>query len=204
MVRRQLADRGIRDRRVLAAMRAVPREAFVPPQFAEHAYDDRPLPIAEDQTISQPYIVATMLALTRIRYHDRVLEIGTGSGYQAAVLASMAREVWSVERIPCLAASAAQRLRTLGYDNVTVIQGDGAVGFADAAPYDAIVVAAAAPTVPRPLVRQLADGGRLTIPVGPRDVQDLLLVERHGADVVEHRGAGCRFVPLVSGDAYPA
>lgn len=204
MVRQQLALRGIRNRRVLAAMRSVPREAFVPPSFADSAYDDRPLPIGEEQTISQPYIVAVMLSLARIRRRDRVLEIGTGSGYQAAVLATMARAVWSVERVPRLAQSARDRLRELGYDNVTVIQGDGAAGFPDEAPYDAIVVAAAAPAVPRPLVRQLADGGRLAIPIGPRDLQHIYLYERRGEEVVEERGAGCRFVPLISSDAFPA
>ena len=203
MVRRQLAARDITDRRVLAAISAVPREHFVPPHVRDLAYADQPLPIGLDQTISQPYIVALMTQQAHLHRKSRVLEIGTGSGYQTAVLATIARHVWSVERLSHLATDATERLRALGIGNVTVISGDGALGHAEEAPYDAIVVTAAAPDVPAPLRDQLVMGGRLVIPVGGATVQELLTVERTQQGYVSRRNGACRFVPLVSPAAFP-
>jgi protein-L-isoaspartate(D-aspartate) O-methyltransferase len=203
MVDLQIARRGILDARVLAAMRQVPRHLFVPPAQAEQAYDDRALPIGEGQTISQPYMVGIMTAALELRSTDRILEIGTGSGYQAAILSILAREVVTVERRSDLAAVAAARLAELGYDNVQVVVADGSAGYAAGAPYDAILVTAAAPSVPSPLKAQLADGGRLVVPVGPRDLQKLKLVRRVGSDYVEREGEGCVFVPLLGEHGFP-
>ena len=204
MVSRQLAARDITDRRVLAAISAVPRERFVPPYLRDVAYADQPLPIGLNQTISQPYIVALMTQQARVDRRSRVLEIGTGSGYQTAILATIARHVWSVERIAHLATDAADRLQALGIDNFTVIAGDGAQGHPGEAPYDAIVVTAAAPQVPAPLRDQLAIGGRLVIPVGgAATVQQLLTVERTQQGYVSETKGACRFVPLVSPAAFP-
>jgi len=202
MLRRHLAGRDITDRRVLTAMRAVPREAFVPDHLRAHAYDDGPLPIGYDQTISQPYIVALMSQNARVTRRARVLDVGTGSGYQAAILARLARHVWSIERVEALSGTAAERLHRLGIDNVTFVVGDGARGYAAAGPYDAIVVAAASPGVPRPLVEQLAVGGRLVIPVGDRALQDLTVLERTPTGYRTTRAGACRFVPLVSDEAF--
>jgi protein-L-isoaspartate(D-aspartate) O-methyltransferase len=202
MVRRQLADRGITDRRVLAAMRAVPREAFVPPDLIHEAYGDYPLRIGAGQTISQPYIVALMTEAARLERRSRVLEIGTGSGYHAAVLARLAAAVWTVERLPDLARGARSRLAALGVANVTVLIGDGALGYPPAAPYDAILVAAAAPAPPPALLRQLAPGGRLVIPVGGRDVQQLMVYERTPGGTATRDLCACCFVPLVSREAF--
>lgn len=203
MVRKHIAARGVADQRVLAAMASIPREAFVSAQQAPEAYADTPLGIGFGQTISQPYIVAAMTEAAAVDRHSQVLDVGTGSGYQAAVLAHLSGHVWSVERIPALADEARRRLGALGVLNVTVLDGDGATGFADAAPYDAIVVAAAVPTPPRALLAQLAPGGHLVIPVGDRDLQDLAVIERGPTGFREQRMSGCRFVPLISPDAFP-
>ena len=198
MVRRDLARRDIVDRRVLAAMAAVPRECFVPEHHATDAYADRPLTIGHAQTISQPYIVALMTQGARLTRRSRVLDVGTGSGYHAAVLARLAAEVWSIERVPDLAAAARQRLASLGISNVRVLVGDGTAGYAAVAPFDAIIVAAAAADPPPALLRQLAQGARLVIPIGPMDVQDLVVFERGAAGVRQHVLCSCCFVPLVS------
>jgi protein-L-isoaspartate(D-aspartate) O-methyltransferase len=199
MVRHDLAARGVSDRRVLAAMQSVPREQFVGSELIWEAYADRPLSIGAGQTISQPYIVALMTEAARLTRRSRVLEVGTGSGYHAAVLGRLALHVWTMERIPDLAASAAERLERLGIRNVTVLVADGALGFPAEAPYDAIVVAAAAADVPRPLLDQLAPGGRLVMPVGSRDRQRLVCVERTADGFSSSGLCGCVFVPLVSG-----
>jgi protein-L-isoaspartate(D-aspartate) O-methyltransferase len=204
MVRRQLADRGITDRRVLAAMRSVPREEFVPVDLQYRAYGDYPLSIGCGQTISQPYIVGLMTEAAHLTRESRVLEIGTGSGYHAAVLARIARQVWTMDRLPELAAQARQRLAALGFTNVIVLAGDGAPGYPPAAPYDAIVVAAAAPAPPPPLLRQLAPGGHLVIPVGGRDVHELMVYQHTARGPVSHDLCTCCFVPLVSRDAFDA
>ena len=204
MVVDQLERRGIRDRRVLAAMQRVPRHLFVPPAQQPLAYEDRALAIGEGQTISQPYMVAVMTEALALASSARVLEIGTGSGYQAAVLAELAREIISIERKPELAAEAERCLQVLGYHNVTVIVGDGSVGYAEAAPYDGILVTASAPTVPPSLKTQLADGGRLVVPVGTRFTQELQVIERRGEVFVEARREPCVFVPLVGREGWSA
>jgi protein-L-isoaspartate(D-aspartate) O-methyltransferase len=199
MVRTQIASRGIRDAAVLEAMRTVPREAFVPPELAEFAYEDHPLPIGEGQTISQPYIVALMTAALRLGPRDRVLEIGTGSGYAAAVLGRIAREVYTIERHGPLADAAAARLRTLDFTNVHVLHGDGTLGWQEHAPYDGIVVAAGGPRVPDALLAQLAVGGRLVIPIGEeKALQTLVRVTRHADGRCTQEDLGdVRFVPLI-------
>jgi protein-L-isoaspartate(D-aspartate) O-methyltransferase len=202
MLRRHLAARDISDRRVLAAMAAIPREQFVPEHFRERAYDDGPLPIGYDQTISQPYIVALMTQAARVTRRSVVLDVGTGSGYQTAILAKLAKHVWSVERLASLSEQAAARLCRLGIDNVTLIVGDGARGCPEAAPYDAIVVAAAAPSAPRPLLDQLDEGGRLVVPIGDRALQDLTIIERTAGGFRTTRAGACRFVPLLSDEAF--
>jgi protein-L-isoaspartate(D-aspartate) O-methyltransferase len=202
MVRRDLARRDVVDRRVLSAMAAVPRECFVPEHLAVDAYADRPLTIGHGQTISQPYIVALMTQGARLTRRSRVLDVGTGSGYHAAVLAQIAHEVWSIERLPDLAATARRRLTSLGISNVRVLVGDGTVGYAPAAPFDAVIVAAAASVPPPALLRQLAPGGRLVIPIGPSDVQELLVFERGTAGLREHVLCSCCFVPLVAASGH--
>ncbi len=198
MVRTQLADRGIRDPRVLQAMLDVPRHEFVPEELRSEAYDDRPLPIGAGQTISQPYIVALMLQHLALQSNDRVLDVGTGSGYVAALLSRICSEVYSVERYSELAASAERLLQRLGYANVKVIVGDGTRGLPEHAPFDAILVSAAAALVPPALFDQLRDGGRLIVPVGSPFSQELQLVRQvNGKREVEYF-EGCRFVPLVS------
>jgi protein-L-isoaspartate(D-aspartate) O-methyltransferase len=204
MVATQIAARGVRDERVLRAMREVPRDAFVPAPLKEDAYEDRPLPIGEGQTISQPYIVAAMTVLLAPGPEDHVLDIGTGSGYQAAILAVLVRSVVSVERHAALAARAVETLASLGLTNVEVIVGDGSAGYPARAPYDRILVAAGAPEVPAELQDQLADGGRLVIPVGPPAFQRLTVVDRRGESLVRTDGEGCVFVPLVGRSGWPA
>jgi len=199
MVAEQIAARDVRDPRVLAAMRDVPRHLFVPPDLQRQAYADRPLPIGDDQTISQPYIVALMTELARPRASDRALEVGTGSGYQAAVLSRLVSHVYTVEIVEPLARGAEQRLKKLGYANVTVRAGDGYAGWPDMAPFDIIMVTAAPDHVPAPLVAQLKAGGRLVIPVGPVGaVQELQLIEKDNAGrTTTTRVAPVQFVPLV-------
>ncbi len=198
MVDRQIVERGVEDGAVIAAMRAVPRDCFVGEEMHEFAYDDTALPIGEGQTISQPFIVAAMASAAGLRPDSRVLEVGTGSGYGAAVLSVVAGEVWTIERIAALADQARARLADLGYDNVHVVHGDGTLGLPEDAPFDAIIVTAGGPAVPDALVEQLADGGTLVIPVGSETrVQRLVRVRRHGGDLVEEDLGPVRFVPLV-------
>ena len=198
MVEAQLRARDIKDPRVLAAMAAVPREAFVPDRERAAAYQDGPLPIGAGQTISQPYMVARMTELIHVAPGERVLDIGTGSGYQAAILAELGCRVTSIEREPDLAAGAAARLAQLGYaDRVEVRTGDGTLGAPDLAPLDGIVVAAAAPAIPDTLREQLGDGRRMVIPVGTRREQQLIVVERHGDEWREWSDGACVFVPLL-------
>jgi len=204
MVARQLRGRGIADERVLAAMGELPREAFIADARRDYAYVDGALPIAAGQTISQPYVVARMTELLRPKPGDRVLEIGTGSGYQAAVLAKLGANVVSFERQPELAASARENLERLGLgDRVDVRLGDGSAGDPEGGQYDGIIVTAAAPRVPERLLEQLRDGGRMVIPVGPRDHQDLLVIERNGSDWTERSDGPVVFVPLVGAGGYP-
>jgi len=197
MVEKQLRRRGIRDLRVLAAMAAVPREEFVPSELREKAYEDAPLPIGDGQTISQPYIVAAMTAALQLAGHERVLEIGAGCGYQAAILAQLAKEVFTVERRSELAAAAAERLTRLAYANVHVHCGDGTLGLPELAPFDGMLVAAAAPEVPTPLYSQVAEGGRLIVPIGDSENQELYLLQRRGDSFHTTVLEACRFVPLV-------
>ncbi len=199
MVREQIEARGVRDPAVLAAMRAVPRHKFVPERYLDQAYADHPLPIGYGQTISQPYIVALMTEALKVKPGDKVLEIGTGSGYQAAVLAEMGVEVYTVEIIPELARSAEERLRELGYTNVRALNADGYNGWPEHAPYDAIIVTAAPDHLPQPLVEQLKPGGRLVIPIGPSgSVQTLwLFVKREDGELDAFNMGAVRFVPLV-------
>ncbi len=197
MVELQLAGRGIRDRRVLAAMATVPRERFVPSASRLYAYSDRPLPIGRGQTISQPYMVAAMLEALDCSPEHVALEVGAGSGYQAALLGELCAEVWAIEIVEDLAVRARSALLDVGRDNVGVVVGDGSTGLPEHAPYDRIIVAAGAPEVPEPLVEQLADGGRLVMPVGSRVTQALVIVERHGDEVTQTPGMPCIFVPLI-------
>jgi protein-L-isoaspartate(D-aspartate) O-methyltransferase len=198
MVREQIAARGVTNPRVLAAMRDVPRHLFVPPSDRAAAYRDCALRIEKGQTISQPYIVALMTSLLNPSSAAKVLDVGTGSGYQAAVLAEITAEVHTIERHPALAEEAAERLTSLGYQNIRVHQGDGSQGYAPEAPYDGILVAAAAPDVPQPLLEQLKrDGGRLVLPVGSRMSQRLCVWERQGDDFQQTEGISVVFVPLV-------
>jgi protein-L-isoaspartate(D-aspartate) O-methyltransferase len=199
----QLVARGIHDARVLDAMRRVPRHRFVDIGALDLAYADRALPIGDGQTISQPYMVAAMTEALKLHGHERVLDVGTGSGYQAAILAELAREVVTIERLPELAEAARARLESLGYRTVTVVVGDGSVGFAESAPYDGILVAAASPRVPPSLKQQLTDGGRLVIPVGPPDQQRLTVVMRAADSFVETVQEGCVFVLLRGAEGWP-
>jgi protein-L-isoaspartate(D-aspartate) O-methyltransferase len=204
MVERQLAARGIRSPAVLAAMGRVRRERYVPPELAAHAYEDGPLPIGEDQTISQPFVVAFMLDALELKGGERVLEVGTGSGYAAAVLAEIAAEVFTLERIESLARAAAERLARDGYAHVRVRAGDGTTGWPEAAPFDAIVVAAGGPSVPAALRAQLALGGHLVMPVGEStEIQELKRVTRTGPDEWREEDLGAvRFVPLIGAQGW--
>jgi protein-L-isoaspartate(D-aspartate) O-methyltransferase len=202
MVELQLRARGIRDERVLAVMRTVPRHEFVAAPFRNEAYGDHPLPIGEGQTVSQPYIVALTLEALALEPEHRVLEIGTGSGYQAALLAGLAGQVFSVERHATLAQVARETLARLGCRNVTVVVGDGTQGLPAAAPFDAIAVSAAAPDVPPPLFEQLKEGGRMVVPVGSAVAQDLQLVRKQDGRPVISILEACRFVPLVGAQGF--
>lgn len=202
MVEQQLRARGVRDPRVLETMLQVPRHEFVPEEFRAQAYEDHPLPIGKEQTISQPLIIAISLQALALSGLESVLEVGTGSGYQTALLARLARQVYSVERHPDLADAAERPLRLLGFDNVQVSIRDGSQGWSEHSPYDAILVSAAAPSVPKSLVEQLGDGGRMVIPVGPPHTQELLLVRRNGQTTTTETVDGCRFVPLVGAEGY--
>lgn len=203
MVNQQLARRGILDKRVLDAMRAVPRHLFVPDDAQNNAYADQPLSIGHGQTISQPYMVACMIAQLELSNADRVLEIGTGSGYQTAILSHLAGTVYSMERVPELAAQAQERLDEAGFSkNVYIKTGDGSRGWPEHAPYDAIIVSAGSPKIPESLKQQLADGGRLIIPVGERYQQRIIIITRHQDQYDQHEDVGCVFVPLIGQEGW--
>jgi len=203
MVETQLRARGLRDERVLDAMASIPRERFLPPGARHMAYDDRAVPLGEGQTVSQPYMVAAMTEALEPGPDDRVLEIGTGSGYQTAVLATLVRAVYSVERFQALADDARARLASLGLDNVRIRVGDGTLGWSEEAPFDAVLVTAGAPSVPGTLLDQLSDeGGRMVVPVGDQGMQTLLRVRRTGYELTRERLMECRFVPLVGAEGW--
>jgi protein-L-isoaspartate(D-aspartate) O-methyltransferase len=197
MVDEQLVGRGVTDPRVVAAMRRVPRHHFVQEALRTRAYGDHPLPIGEEQTISQPFIVGLMTSLLELTGREKVLEVGTGSGYQTAVLAELARRVCSIERLPRLAERARAVLEELGYDNVWVRVGNGALGWPDEAPFDRIIVTAGGPSIPPPLVQQLAEGGRMVLPVGRSDNQVLTVVDNVGGEIRQREHGECKFVKLV-------
>ncbi len=203
MVSSQLERRGIKDERVLEAMRTVPRHEFVPEAVTEMAYQDHPLPIGYGQTISQPYMVALMSEEMELSGIQRVLEVGTGSGYQAAILSCLAKEVITVERVPELAVLASERLKRLGYENVEVITGDGSIGYEDGAPYDGIMVTAGAPGIPEALKSQLGEMGLLVIPAGSSFMQSLIKIRRKGDRYSEAHLTGCVFVPLIGEQGWP-
>lgn len=202
MVEAELIPRGISDGKVLEAFRKVPRHEFVAQEYWESAYNDYPLPTKEGQTISQPYMVAVMTESLGLKGEERVLEIGTGSGYQMAILAEIAKEVYSVERFQGLADSASHTLTTLGYKNCFIKTGDGTLGWEEHAPYDAIIVTAGAPGIPESLVRQLKDGSRLVIPIGGSFGQVLTVVEKKGRSITTREVCGCVFVPLVGKEGW--
>jgi protein-L-isoaspartate(D-aspartate) O-methyltransferase len=203
MVARQLRARGISDERVLAAIARVPRHLFLAEEYRDQAYEDHPVAIGEGQTLSQPYIVAIMLQALSLAGSEKVLEVGTGSGYQTALLAELGGEVYSVERHASLSASAERVLADLGYRNVHLVVGDGSQGLPDRAPFGGIVVSAAAPTIPAALFEQLAENGRMVIPVGPAHAQELQLVRKRSGEAEVDNLEGCRFVPLVGSQGYP-
>lgn len=203
MVESQIARRGIRDLRVLDAMRDIPRHEFVPPDQVPHAYEDRALAVGEEQTISQPYIVGYMTELLRVEPEHRVLEIGTGTGYQTAVLSRLAHAVYTVERLEGLARAARDRLTAMGYGNVTYRVGDGTLGWPEAAPFDRILVTAAAPTMVGPLVDQIGEGGRLVIPIGGPEDQQVTVVDRRGGRLVTETLIAVRFVKLIGAAGFP-
>ena len=197
MVDTQLKSRGLLDERLLEAFAKVPRHLFVPEEMRQEAYADHPLPIGAGQTISQPYIVALMVDCLSLQGHERVLEIGAGSGYQTAILAELALEVFSVERIPDLLHAVRARLNALGYLNVHLTTSNGSLGWPEHAPFDAILVSAAAPRVPPPLIAQLAEGGRMAVPIGTPQAQMLIQVEKRQGGLTQQEIASCVFVPLI-------
>jgi len=203
MVRLQIAARGIHDERVLAAMRIVPRHLFVPERTRRSAYQDGPLSIGQRQTISQPYIVALMTEALELEGDEHVLEIGTGSGYQAAILSLLASHVYTVERIPELAAKAEELFLCLGYDNISRYVGDGSLGWPKQAPYEAIIITAASPKVPEPLTDQLAEGGRLVAPVGGSWSQSLIRIRKKGGSLQRQHLTSVAFVPLIGQYGWP-
>ena len=203
MVQTQIAARGIKDPRVLEAMRKVPRHLFVEEALKDQAYGDYPLPIGEGQTISQPYIVALMTEALELKGPEKVLEVGTGSGYQAAILAELAKQVYSIERYPSLAHRAKRLLERLGYRNVIIRVGDGTKGWPEVAPFDAIIVTAAGPKIPEPLLEQLKDGGRLVMPVGDQWSQYLIKVTKKGDRLIKENLGAVRFVKLVGEYGFP-
>lgn len=197
MVERQIAARGVRDSRVLEAMRKIPRHLFIPPAYRNAAYEDRPLPIGESQTISQPYIVAVMTELLQPYSQDTILEIGTGSGYQAALLSQLAARIITLERLPTIAEQARKNLEALGIANVEVEVSDGTLGWPKKAPYNGILITASTPDIPPPLIDQLADGGRLVAPVGGQGYQELVKLVKLGGKVERTYHGGVVFVPLI-------
>ncbi len=203
MVETQLKARGLTDERLMAAFRNVPRHLFVPAEFRREAYADHPLPIESGQTISQPYIVGLMTDCLRLRGHERVLEIGAGTGYQTAILAEMALDVFAVERLPELMQAVAKRLEGLGYLNVHLSVGNGTLGWPEHAPYDAILVSAGAPGIPEPLIAQLGEGGRMVLPIGDPQAQMLTLVEKRRGGLHRQEIASCAFVPLIGQYGWP-
>lgn len=202
MVEEQLRNRGIRDERVLDSMLRIPRHEFIAEEHKSQAYEDHPLPIGESQTISQPFIVALSLQAMKLQGIESVLEIGTGSGYQTALLAILAAKVYSIERYATLARAAKLVLKNLGLTNTEIIVGDGSYGAAEYSPYDAILVSAAAPSIPEALFNQLAEAGRMVIPVGPKHSQELQFVRRVAGELVVEVIEGCRFVPLIGAGGY--
>ena len=204
MVEEQLKARGLTDARLLAAFRKVPRHLFVAPEFQQDAYADRPLSIGGGQTISQPYMVALMTSCLHLQGHERVLEVGSGSGYQTAILAELALEIYSVERLPELLHVVEERLGDLGYANVHLTPGNGSLGWPAHAPYDGIIVTAAAPEVPPPLLEQLGDGSRMVLPIGPQESQTLMEIEKRYGVVHQRKVAHCVFVPLMGQYGWPS
>jgi len=202
MVEEQLRRRGIHDERLLSAMGKVPRERFIAPEFRSQAYADGPLPIGSGQTISQPLMVATMIEALHVQPSDRVLEVGTGTGYEAAILGELAAEVWTVERHAELANTARRVLQELGYHNVHVVEGDGSLGLPQQAPFDKILVAAGAPKPPPSLVEQLAEGGAMAVPAGNRVEQELQVIRRTSGALVTSRHVLCCFVPLLGAEGW--
>ena len=203
MVIEQLKGRGLAEERLLDAFRRVPRHLFVPEELQSQAYTDHPLPIGAGQTISQPYMVALMTQCLQLQGHERVLEIGAGSGYQTAILATLALEIFTVERIPDLARTVSERMTRLGYLNVHVTTGNGSLGWPEHAPYDAILVTAAAPEIPQSLADQLAEGGRMVLPIGPKEAQVLVQVEKRRGALHRRDVTSCVFVPLIGEHGWP-
>jgi len=197
MVEHQIRSRGITNLRLLAAMREIPRHIFIPPPYDRSAYEDSPLPIGNGQTISQPYIVALMTELLDPQPEDHVLEIGAGSGYQAAILSMLVQHVTTIERIPAIADLARENIEKLGLRNVSIIVGDGTRGYPERSPFDSIIITAATPEIPKPLIDQLDVGGTLVAPVGGRDIQELITLTRNESGIVRSSHGGVRFVPLI-------